>query len=118
MPELNFNLNGLRMNATTTAPGGVIDSDTVFTFTQDGPHAEAHYAGGRVLSGHLIGTITRDRFEFRYCQRHATPDGSGQELAGGHSRCTLERDDLGKLRILERFTWADGGTGENIIAEL
>ena len=36
-----FHLDGLRMNAPVTAPGGVINKDTIFEFTQTGPVAEA-----------------------------------------------------------------------------
>ena len=73
-----FNLHGLRMHAIETDPQGAIGPDTVFEFTQNGTHAEARYAGGRVAAGYLIGTVSDGRFEFRYCQRHI--DG---ELAGG-----------------------------------
>jgi hypothetical protein len=94
-----FNLDGLKMNAPVTAPGGVINADTIFRFTQIGSHVEAHYAGGLVVSGRLIGLLKGDTLEFRYCQLH-----NDQSLAGGHSNCTLNRDN--------------GESGENIIAQL
>ncbi len=113
MPTESFNLDGLRMNAPVTAPGGVINAETIFEFTQTGNITEARYAGGRVTVGHLVGVVSGDSLEFRYAQVH--DDGS---LHGGHSSCTLERADDGKVRIVERYTWAGGETGTNVIQEL
>jgi len=113
-----FNLDGLRANAPVTADIGVINEETIFEFSQDGPIVEARYAGGRVKTGRLIGIIEGDTLEFRYAQVH-TDCG----LAGGHSRCELRRDERGRIEIVERFEWAPGGSagdgaGENIIREL
>jgi len=113
MPADAFNLDRLRMNAPVTAPGGVVSADTTFEFSQTGNIAEARYAGGRVTLGRLVGIVTDDTLEFRYAQVH--DDGS---LHGGHSKCTLERTDDAKVRIVESYEWADGGTGVNIIQEL
>ncbi len=113
MPADAFNLDALRMNAPVTAEGGVVNADTVFEFTQTGDIAEARYAGGRVKLGRLVGIISGDCFEFRYAQVH--DDGT---LHAGHSNCTLERTDEGKIRIVERYQWAGGGAGTNIIQEL
>ena len=108
-----FNLDGLRMTATVTAPGGAINAETVFEFTQDDGVAEARYAGGRVRIGRLVGFVRGARFEFRYAQVH--DDGT---LHGGRSACDLERAEDGRVRIVEHYEWDDGGAGVNVIEEL
>jgi len=107
-----FNLDARRMIATQTAPGGVINRETRFTFSQNGQTVEARYAGGRVKLGQLVGRIDRDTFEFRYAQLH-----EDDTLHGGHSRCQLQREPNGKIRIVEHYEWANGQTGTNVIEE-
>lgn len=110
----DFDLDGLRMNATTTAENGVIGVDTIFRFAQAGGVATASYAGGGILAGHLIGLVRGAMLEFRYVQLER-----GNVLSGGHSRCQLERAPDGRVRILEHFEWASReGTGTNVIEEL
>lgn len=100
------------MIATQTAPGGAINQETVFQFSQSGDVVEARYAGGRVTIGRLIGVVTDSTLEFRYTQLH-----EDNSLHGGHSSCQLERQADDKLRIIEHYQWADGGSGTNIIEE-
>jgi hypothetical protein len=113
MVDAPLHLGGVRAHAAVTAPGGVIDSDTIFEFVQSGDVVEAKYAGGKVVTGYLIGRQHGKQLEFRYCQTHT--DGS---LAGGHSHCSLRTNDQGKIEIVEEFEWATGGTGTNIIRQL
>lgn len=106
-------LNGLRAHAAVTAPGGVINADTIFEFTQEGDVVEAKYRGGKIVSGFLIGRLRDQELEFRYCQTHT--DGV---IAGGHSVCKVCVNDADKTEIVEEFEWATGGKGTNIIREL
>ncbi|MCB9845112.1 MAG: hypothetical protein H6811_03885 [Phycisphaeraceae bacterium] len=109
-----WNLDGLRANAPVTAPGGVINADTIFEFHQADNRVEATYTGGRIVRGFLVGVITNDTLEFRYCQAHT--DG---RIDGGASTCSLERTDDGRIRIIERFEWESrGGSGTNVIEQL
>lgn len=113
MSEPAIDLDGLRASAAETAPGGVIDRDTVFEFSQHNDVVEARYAGGKLVAGFLVGRVHGDTLEFRYCQTHT--DGT---LAGGRSHCTIRRNDQGRIEIVEEFEWATGGTGTNIIRQL
>ncbi|MEM9556479.1 MAG: DUF6196 family protein [Acidobacteriota bacterium] len=107
-------LDGRIMNAPVTAPNGVIDSETIFRFTQVGDQFRAEYSGGHVSSGLLCGVRNGSEATFRYVQSHK--DG---ENASGESRCVIERLPDGRLQLRESFQWADGrGSGENIIREL
>ncbi len=113
MAPTRADLNGLRAHAAVTAPGGVINADTFFEFTQEGDIVEAKYRGGKIVSGYLIGRLRGTELEFRYCQTHT--DGV---IAGGHSVCQVRVNDAGKAEIVEEFEWATGGKGTNIIREL
>lgn len=100
------------MHATQTAPNGAIGPDTIFEFTQRGEIVEARYAGGLVRVGCLVGVLREAQLEFRYAQIH-----EDSSIHGGHSRCEVAWHH-GKLRIIERFQWANGDEGLNVIEEL
>jgi len=107
-------LDGVKMVAVRTAPNGVVNQDTVFEFKQLAPDRfRAEYAGGRVVSGALIGRIEGERFHFRYVQLH--DDG---EIAGGQSTCDIERTDDGRVRLVEHFTWDSGEPGVNVLEQI
>jgi len=109
-----WNLDGIRANASVTAPGGVVNHETIFVFRQEGRIVEAIYAGGQVLRGFLIGVIEGDRMRMQYCQLDI--DG---RFDGGQSTCDLERTDDGRIRIVEHFEWASReGNGTNVIEQL
>ena len=109
-----FNLDGLKMTVVKTAASGVVNRQTVFTFRQIGDIVSAHYAGGGVELGYLIGRIGGDQLAFRYCQT----DQSGK-LVGGRSECCLEHNENGRLRLIERFVWESRNeAGENFFEEI
>ena len=77
-------LDGRAFAADADVAGGDVGPATVFRYREapDGA-VEAHYAGGAVRSGHLVGTRDGDTLRFRYTQlRHDGTTASG--------RCTSE----------------------------
>jgi len=110
-----FDLNGKCFNVTETAAAGVVDQETEFRFRQDDNIVTASYAGGQIRQGYLVGKLDGAALHFRYCQIQI--DG---RIDGGESHCTIERQDGGRLRIVERFEWASrpGETGVNVFEEL
>lgn len=111
---MKFNLDGLKMNAVETDPNGVIGVDTIFSFRQVGNSVSAHYSGGRVEQGYLVGLVNGAKLEFRYCQLE-----SGGILNGGCSNCELEVGENSLVRIIENFEWESrDGCGRNVIQEL
>jgi len=60
-----INLQGRRMYASSTAAGGVVDTDTRLQFIQRGTRVAARYTGGRVRRGWLSGRITGAVLVFR-----------------------------------------------------
>lgn len=110
MNEFEFNLDGLVMRAVETDPNGVISAETTFEFKQSGTTVLAEYKGGRIQAGNLIGTISIDKLEFRYCQIQT--DGT---LDGGVSHCELKYEN-GFVQIIEHFNWESrDGQGRNVI---
>ena len=102
------------MTVVETAPNGVVNSDTTFTFLQQGHQVSATYSGGRILLGFLVGTLDGHSLSFSFCQLEH--DGSHGE---GRSACDLSVED-GKLQMVERFTWGSGhqSSGVNVFREL
>ena len=110
----DLNLNGIQMQVIKTAPTGVIGEGTRFHFTQQGAIVSAHYTGGPVTVGYLVGMLENEKLEFRYAQMS-----SAGRLDGGHSFCELKRHDNGKLRIYEHFEWESRPTtGTNVWEEI
>ncbi|MBL4770464.1 MAG: hypothetical protein JKY61_04860 [Planctomycetes bacterium] len=64
-----LSLDGCLMNATLTAANGVIDSDTIFNFRQQGEQVWADYSGGKLAAGFLVGTLRGSEFAFRFSSR-------------------------------------------------
>jgi hypothetical protein len=107
-------LNGLRMRAVQTAGAGEVDADTLFTFTQVGSTVWAHYAGGAVQIGYLVGRLTTGQLTFRYCQVDRR-----EEVHGGHSVCEIETLQDGRVRLREHFHWESRiGSGTNVLEEV
>jgi hypothetical protein len=107
-------LDGVRMRAVVTAGAGEVNADTLFTFAQQAFTVSARYAGGTVRLGHLVGTLTSDRLEFRYAQ--VDRDG---HVDGGHSVCDIVRLADGRVRLVEHFQWESRvGSGTNVLEEV
>lgn len=110
---MQFNLNGLKMNAIQTDPEGVIGAETIFEFSQNDNIVLAEYSGGRIRKGYLVGIIAGSNLNFRYCQVQMD-----NQLDGGESDCELRLKD-GLIQIIENFSWESRqGSGQNIIQQI
>ena len=108
-----MNLEGRKMHAVQTAPNGKVGTETIFQFSQTGNVVEAHYAGGRILTGYLTGILESTTLVFRYCQISDLC-----EIDGGMSHCFLEQTHDGRVRIVESFSWEScSGEGVNVFEE-
>jgi hypothetical protein len=58
--EKPISLDGIQMRVVSTARGGEVNAETLFSFVQDGSVICARYAGGRVRLGYLVGTISTE----------------------------------------------------------
>ena len=108
-------LNNLKMNVIQTAPNGVVNDLTIFTFSQADNFISASYAGGQIFKGYLVGTLHNDKLLFSYCQLQN--DG---KMDNGQSECALSIGGNGKIRLTEHFEFAsrENGQGINVFQEL
>jgi hypothetical protein len=112
--ESKFDLNNLIMNAVKTAENGVINEDTIFEFSQFKTHVSAKYSGGSIEKGYLVGILSENNLEFRYCQMQVD-----ETLDSGHSFGEVRLSENGLIQIVEKFEWESRpGSGTNIIQEL
>jgi hypothetical protein len=110
----SISLNGIQMRVISTASAGVVNADTLFEFSQEGMVVSAHYTGGKVRLGYLVGLMSPEGLIFRYAQL----DTEGR-LDGGQSICEITRSLDGRLRLLEHFQWESReGSGTNIFEEV
>jgi len=58
----------VKMNVIKTAPNGVVNSQTIFTFSQKENLVSASYAWGPVRQGFLVGYLNGEKLFFSYCQ--------------------------------------------------
>jgi hypothetical protein len=101
------------MRVVSVSQAAEIDTDTVFNFSQDGRSVSAHYSGGNVRLGFLIGTLEGSRLVFSFIQSRV--DGTVRK---GESECEIEWMEDGRVRLFEHFRWATcDGEGTNIMEE-
>jgi len=109
-----ISLNGIQMRVVTTASSGVVNADTLFSFTQEDAVVSAQYSGGKVRLGYLVGLSSPEGLRFRYAQLDIE-----DQLDGGQSTCEITRTPDGRIRLLEHFQWESReGTGTNIFEEV
>ena len=103
------------MKVIETAATGVVNEETIFHFSQKDQYVEAHYKGGKIRSGSLIGILNKDKLEFCYCQIQT--DGT---MDHGSSNSILSLHSNGKKRLVEHFKWGSrpGETGTNVFEEV
>jgi hypothetical protein len=87
----------IRMNVITTAPNGIVNSDTIFDFTQDKELVSAKYSGGKIRKGYLVGNVKNNRLHFSYCQIR-----TNAMMDHGTSVCEISYED-DRLILTEKF---------------
>lgn len=114
MNKSTLNLDNIRMSVIITAENGVVNRDTIFSFSHENEIVTAAYKGGKIIQGYLVGTMIGDKLEFCYCQLQA-----GGSFNYGRSSCFVERGDDGKLILTENFkSLAHGGEGINVFRQI
>ena len=102
------------MNVIQTSPNGVVNSETIFSFTQEENLVSANYSGGNIQKGFLIGILKNYELEFRFVQIQING-----KLDGGFSKCSIKLNENGKLQLVEHFFWeSQEGSGTNIFEEI
>lgn len=102
------------MNVVETAKNGVVDHETIFSFSQTESFVTAIYSGGLIIQGYLVGIIHQNRLSFSYCQLQ-----TNGKMDNGSSECDIFVEN-GKIKLVEHFIWTsrNGEHGFNIFKEL
>lgn len=107
-------LDGLVLSPVADQAPGQVGTRTRFTYHEQQGVIWADYAGGDVVRGHLIGTRTGDRLDFRYIQ--LKQDGT---TSSGHCVSTVVDLTDGRVRLEERWEWeSQEGSGTSVVEEL
>lgn len=107
-------LDGLVLSPVADQAPGQVGTRTRFTYQEEQGTIWADYAGGDVVRGHLVGTRTGDRLDFRYVQ--LKQDGT---TSSGHCVSTVVGLADGRVRLEERWEWeSQEGGGTSVVEEL
>jgi hypothetical protein len=110
----DISLDGRTLVGVENAETGEVSGETRFEFEQHGDRIYAHYAGGDVVDGHLVGTFDGEQWDIRYTQLNAD-----HETATGHSVGTVELLADGRVRVEDEWTWESrDGSGETVLEEV
>ena len=110
----DISLDGRTLVGVANSADGEVNNDTRFEFEQEGERIYAHYSGGDIVDGHLVGTFDGSEWDIRYSQIN-----SNQETASGHSVGTVELFDDGRVRVEDEWEWgSQEGSGESVLEEV
>ncbi|GEK57514.1 n-acetylglutamate synthase [Marinococcus halophilus] len=111
-----MNYHGRKFAGVENSSGGEVSGQTVFHYEQEGSVLRAHYSGGEVVSGVLIGKVyDNGDLEFRY--NHVNDDWS---IRGGKCYSRPEMLEDGRIRLHEQWQWQDESSekGTSIVEEV
>lgn len=112
--EERISLDGRTLVGVANDDEGEVGGDTRFHFEQDGERIHAHYSGGEIVDGHLVGTFDGTRWDIRYVQIN-----EAGETATGHSIGVVTLLDDGRVRVEDDWEWeSKQGTGESVLEEV
>ena len=112
--DTEISLDGRTLVGVANSEQGDVSGDTRFRFEQDEDRIYAHYSGGEIVDGHLVGTLDGTHWEIRYVQ--LTDAG---ETATGHSVGEIELLEDGRVRVTDEWEWeSKEGTGESVLEEI
>ncbi|HKJ85466.1 MAG TPA: n-acetylglutamate synthase [Spirochaetia bacterium] len=101
---MNVNLNGRTFHTAENTSNGEVGRETVFHYHQNDRMVWAEYAGGVVVSGHLLAVVADDgTLDMRY--HHINED--GEVLAGTCRSRVVELPD-GRCVLEEEWQWLTG----------
>ena len=111
-----MNYNNKKFSPICNSDNGETSAETVFLYQQKGKILTAEYAGGEIISGHLIGLVDESgNISMRYHQVN-----SKEELMTGTCESKPEILPSGKIRLHETWEWTSGdkSKGQSILEEL
>ncbi|MFH8615920.1 hypothetical protein ACH4E8_12735 [Streptomyces sp. NPDC017979] len=107
-------LDGLVLSPVADQAPGQVGVRTRFAYHEQDGRVWAHYEGGDVVRGHLVGTREGDRLDFRYVQLRT--DGS---TSAGHCVSTVVELPDGRIRLEESWEWeSQEGNGTSVVEQV
>ncbi|WP_420033208.1 hypothetical protein ACN2WE_11535 [Streptomyces sp. cg28] len=107
-------LDGLFLAPVADQAPGQVGTRTRFAYREEDGRIWADYAGGDVVRGHLVGTRSGDRLDFRYVQLKT--DGS---TSSGHCLSVVSELPDGRVRLDETWRWeSQEGRGTSVVEEI
>lgn len=113
---MSIHYHNKRFSPISNTDNGETSAETVFHYQQEGNILSSSYAGGQIISGHLIGLVDAEgNIDIRYHQVN-----SKGELMTGICRSRPEILPDGRIRLHERWQWTsgDGSAGESVLEEI
>lgn len=111
-----MNYHNKTFRPVSNTENGETSGETVFLYRQTGHILTSEYAGGRIISGHLIGLVDESgNIDMRY---HQVNDKG--EIMTGTCRSVPEILPDGKIRLHETWQWTSGDltAGKSVIEEV
>lgn len=110
----SLSLDGRTLVGVANDEAGEVGGDTRFEFEQDGDRIYAHYSGGAVADGHLVGTFDGSTWDIRYAQIN-----DAGKTATGHSIGAVTLLDDGRVRVEDDWEWeSKPGSGSSVLEEV
>src|SRR5688572_13473039 len=89
----NYNLNGKRFVLIQNTENGEVNSETIFTYKQQGDLVTADYSGGTIRYGKIIADLQGDQLNMLYqCLT------TGNELRAGKALAKISMTEEGKMK--------------------
>lgn len=90
---------------------GKVNSDTIFTYKQEGNLVTADYYGGTIVYGKIIATYENGKLDMLY--QCLTID---NELKAGKAKAEVSLSETGKIRLKLNWEWL-GDKNESGVSE-
>lgn len=111
-----MNYDRKKFKVMETSANGEVSPEVIFEYRQEGQVLSCDYAGGDIVTGHLIGLVDEQGvIDMRYHQVN-----THGILMTGRCLSTPEVGEDGKITLYEDWTWTsgDGSSGQSILREV
>lgn len=110
-----YNFNNKRFSTVANSSGGQANSETVFTYSQEGKLVTADYSGGGVRFGKIIARLQDDTLDMVY--QCMTDD---LQLKAGKAIANIHYNENNKMVLFLNWEWITGGSdkGQSTYVEI
>lgn len=100
----SFNLNNKKFSTSSNSSEGQANTDTIFTYKQEGELVTADYSGGGIRYGKVIAGLQGDQLDMLY--QCITDD---MQLRAGKALAKISYNSNKKLVLTLDWEWINGG---------